>query len=102
MAKTNDSDPIDALDKAAASLDDASEHLEQGMRSVRNVIKVSDQMRDAEIGDPTTVDQRIINGETELAALQQELDAVREGDPEALTDAASTMPPRGHESNPRG
>jgi hypothetical protein len=96
MAENDDSDPV------AESLDRASEHLEKGMRSVRNVIDVADQMRDAEIGDPVTNDQRIINGETELAAMQQELDAVHEGDRQALMDAASTMPPRGHEKSPGG
>ena len=94
MGTTDDPDPT------AAARRQIEQRLERGMGSVRTVIETAGEMRTAEIGDPAHNDQRIIDGETELAALQQELDAVRGGDRKALRDAASTMPPPGHEVDP--
>ena len=82
-------------------MDDRSiQTLERAATTVRRVIKTANQMVTEGIGDLSVNQQRIVDGEIELAAIEQEIAALRTGDIEGARDAATTMPPVGHELDP--
>ena len=76
------------------------QRLERAATTVRRVIKTANRMVTEGGGDLSVNQQRIVDGEIELAAIEQEIAALRAGDVEGARDAATTMPPLGHEFDP--
>jgi hypothetical protein len=65
----------------------AIEHLENAIRSVEHVVETAQSMIERTLGDRAANEQRIIDGEAELAAMRLEIEALRVGDHEAFLDA---------------
>jgi hypothetical protein len=82
----------DPAHQSAESRARSIEHIERAMGSVEHVIDVARTMLADGLGDPERNQQRIIDGETELAAMRAEIEALRVGDVEAFRDAADTFP----------